>query len=58
MNAPVLQIRNRNGGAWTVHAEFRDGSFEEISGFKSENEANEWIANKLPDWLEQRPKRH
>jgi hypothetical protein len=51
---PILQIRNTNGGEWCVHAEFPDGSFEEISGFKNENEANEWIANSLREWLERR----
>jgi len=54
MTAPVLQIRNKNGGAWTVHADFPDGSFEEISGFKTENEANEWVAKELQDWLDRR----
>jgi hypothetical protein len=44
---PVLQIRNQNGGSWTVHAEFHDGSFEEISGFATENDANLWIATKF-----------
>jgi hypothetical protein len=53
---PILQIRNTNGGDWSVHAEFPDGSFEEISGFKSENEANEWIANSLREWLDRRQK--
>jgi hypothetical protein len=56
MTMPILQIRNTNGGDWRVHAEFPDGSFEEISGFKNENEANEWIANSLREWLEQREK--
>ena len=51
---PVLQIRNTNGADWRVHAEFPDGSIEEISGFKNENEANEWIANSLREWLERR----
>ena len=54
MKIPTLQIRNKNGGAWIVHAEFPDGTFEEISGFKSENEANEWIAQELQDWLDRR----
>jgi hypothetical protein len=53
---PVLQIRNSNGGAWTVHAEFPDGSSEEITGFKSENEANEWIATSLQEWIDRREK--
>jgi hypothetical protein len=51
---PVLQIRNANGGAWIVHAEFPDGSFEEISGFRTENDANEWIATSLQQWLDRR----
>ena len=54
---PILQIRNKNGGAWVVHAEFPDGSFEEISGFKTENEANAWIARGLLDWLDGREQR-
>ena len=54
MTVPVLQIRNKNGGAWSVHAEFPDGSFEEISGFRTENEANEWVAKELQDWLDRR----
>jgi hypothetical protein len=54
---PALQIRNKNGGSWIVRAEFPDGSFEEISGFKTESDANEWIATNLQDWMEQREKR-
>ena len=54
MSIPALQIRNKNGGAWTVHAEFPDGSFEEISGFRSENDANAWIAKDLQGWLDRR----
>jgi len=56
MSMPVLQIRNTNGENWRVHAAFPDGSFEEIEGFKNENEANAWIADKLQDWLERREK--
>jgi hypothetical protein len=51
---PALQVRNTNGADWRVHASFPDGSFEEISGFQTENEANTWIAEKLQDWLDQR----
>jgi hypothetical protein len=54
MTIPFLQIRNSEGGGWAVHAEFPDGSFEDISGFKSENEANEWVAKDLQDWLDRR----
>jgi hypothetical protein len=51
---PVLQIRNYNGGAWCVHAEFPDGSSDDIKGFKTENDANHWIATELQHWLETR----
>ena len=50
---PALQVRNANGD-WRVHASFPDGNAEEISGFKTENEANTWIAEKLQDWLDHR----
>ena len=49
---PVLQIRNANGGAWCVHAEFPDGSSADIKGFTTENDANQWIATELQHWLE------
>jgi hypothetical protein len=57
MTMPILQIRNSNGGAWCVHAEFPDGSFEDVGGFRTENEANEWIAKDLQQWLEKREKK-
>ena len=57
MSMPILQIRNSNGGAWCVHAEFPDGSFEDVGGFRTENEANEWIAKDLQQWLEKREKK-
>ena len=57
MIMPTLQIRNANGGAWTVHAEFPDGSAEDVPGFKTENEANEWIATSLQQWLDERDHR-
>jgi hypothetical protein len=53
---PVLQIRTLNGNEWWVHAQFPDGSFEEVSGFRSENEANAWVAKDLQDWLDRRDK--
>jgi hypothetical protein len=56
MSMPILQIRNSNGGAWCVHAEFPDGSVEDVGGFRTENEANEWIAKDLHQWLEKREK--
>jgi hypothetical protein len=55
---PVLQIRNVNGGSWSVHAEFPNGTFEDISGFKTENEANEWIAKDFQRWLDEHKDKH
>ena len=54
---PTLQIRNADGGAWCVHAEFPDGTFEDIGNFKTENDANEWIAKELQQWIDQRKHR-
>jgi len=56
VTAPILQIRRKNDEAWTVHAEFPDGTVEEIPGFNSENDANEWIAKELASWLDKREK--
>jgi hypothetical protein len=53
---PVLQIRHRDGDDWFVAATWPNGLFEEIRGFKSESEANEWIAKEFQAWLEERSK--
>jgi hypothetical protein len=53
---PSLQVRHSAQGdreSWTVRATWQDGSFEEISGFRNEAEANDWIANKFQTWLEE-----
>jgi hypothetical protein len=51
---PVLQIRHRDGENWFVAATWPDGRFEEIQGFKTESEANEWIAKEFQAWLDKR----
>ena len=53
---PVLQIRHREGNHWFVAATWPDGRFEEISGFKTESEANEWVAKQLQVWLDEQAK--
>jgi hypothetical protein len=51
---PVLQVRHTdNSETWSVAATWPDGRFEEISGFQNESEANEWIANKFQDWVDE-----
>jgi hypothetical protein len=53
---PSLQIRHSGHGgtnSWTVRATWADGTFEEISGFQNEADANDWITNKFPIWLEE-----
>ena len=51
---PVLQVRHTDGSkAWSVAATWPDGRFEEIAGFRNESEANEWIALKFQDWLDE-----
>jgi hypothetical protein len=49
---PILQIRNTGEQDWSVAATWPDGRSEEISGFKNESEANEWIATKFQAWLD------
>jgi hypothetical protein len=53
---PSLQIRHSAHGerdSWTVRATWEDGTFEEITGFQNEAEADDWITNKFPIWLEE-----
>jgi hypothetical protein len=52
MPTPVLQIRTSDSGRdFSVAAKWDDGRLEEISEFKSESEANDWIARKFQDWI-------
>jgi hypothetical protein len=53
---PVLQIRysdTSGSDSWTVRATWEDGTFEEIPGFQSEQEADDWITNKFQIWVEE-----
>jgi hypothetical protein len=53
---PSLQVRHSAHGereSWTVRATWEDGTFEEISGFQNEVDANDWITKKFPIWLEE-----
>jgi hypothetical protein len=54
MDVPVLQIRHSAERDWYVAATWPDGTFEEIGSFNDENEASEWIAKGLQDWLDDR----
>jgi hypothetical protein len=36
-----------------VRATWEDGTFEDISGFQNEVDANDWITKKFPIWLEE-----
>jgi hypothetical protein len=51
---PALQVRHSEGQGWSVAARWPDGHIEHIAIFKSEFEANEWIANDFQTWLETR----
>jgi hypothetical protein len=50
---PVLQIRRSDRGQEiSVAATWPDGRCKEVGGFKTEAEANEWIARKFQEWME------
>ena len=51
---PILQIRHTENDEWFVAAKWPDGRTENICGFKTESEANEWVANELQSWLDER----
>jgi hypothetical protein len=58
MTVPTMQIRHDMHDRWWVAAKWPDGRTENIKGFKSESEANEWIANELDSWLKGRKETH
>ena len=45
---PSLQIRHGDGDEWWVAATWPDGQIEDIASFKSELDANAWIAKDFP----------
>jgi hypothetical protein len=49
---PILKVRHADRHAWTVAATWPGGRFEEIEGFKTESEANEWTARSLRAWID------
>jgi hypothetical protein len=51
---PVMQIRRSKNGDWWVAAKWPSGEVEDIKGFATESEANEWIAKELQAWLDQK----
>jgi hypothetical protein len=46
----------RDGDDWHVHVTWPDGTEEDVCGFKSEIEANEWIKMESFMWLQLHPK--
>ena len=55
-SVPVMQIRHTETGEWLVAAKWPDGTVEDIRGFATETDANEWIARELQAWLDHRNK--
>jgi hypothetical protein len=55
-SVPVMQIRHTETGEWLVAAKWSDGTVEDIRGFATETDANEWIARELQAWLDHRNK--
>jgi hypothetical protein len=53
---PALQLRHAEGQDWRVVARWSDGRLEDIGRFKSELEANEWIAKHFQTWFEAKKK--
>ncbi len=56
MTGPVMQIRHDTSDRWWVAAKWPHGQIEDIMGFRTESEANDWIATELDAWLEHRRK--
>ena len=58
MNAtPVLQVRHRDGADWYVAVTWPSGRFEEVDGFRTESDANGWVAQRFQSWLDESEKR-
>ena len=53
---PIMQVRHTKDDEWFVAAKWPDGATEDIRGFETESEANEWIANEMQSWLDVRKK--
>ena len=49
-------LSSKEGGEWLVIVTWPDGVQQQISGFRSEFEAEDWIRKDAFTWLQQHPK--
>ena len=54
MVKPIFCVVLRDGGEWTVEAEWPDRTIENVDAFNHQFEAADWIASQSEDWLEER----
>ena len=54
MVKPIFCVVLRDGGEWTVEAEWPDGTIENVDAFNHQFEAADWIASQSEDWLKER----
>lgn len=50
---PILFVV-RDGGHWSVEAEWPDGTIEKVKSFKAELEALDWLTWQSATWLQWR----
>jgi hypothetical protein len=53
---PALAVVHEGSRRWVVRATWPDGRVDGASGFESEQEANDWIANHFQQWLADKTK--
>jgi hypothetical protein len=54
-SSPIVETRElKDGSAWYIVLTWPNGQTENIDGFSSEAEINEWITTKYPGWLAKR----
>ena len=54
MVKPIFCVVLRDGGKWTVEAEWPDGTIENVDAFNHQFEAADRIISQSEGWLEER----
>ncbi|MFT7577766.1 MAG: hypothetical protein ACI9XZ_004169 [Alphaproteobacteria bacterium] len=58
LSPPESHARRRTDGSWYVETLWQNGRSQEVGDFRTENEAEELIKNRLKAWHEGPAKEH
>jgi hypothetical protein len=52
LQKPIFYVALGDGNLWSLHAEWPDGTIEEVNTFKAHSDAVDWLTTRSAPWLE------